>query len=260
MGQITLPSKLNFQTSARDMEIQSAMQKIVYPVHTPHRFFYPQSPYAGGGGGGGISGMRGGRGMRGDVVTYNGCVPYDYYGFLEAFRAAGLITDCGVAPYTSSPSAQYTCVQQNQPILNRIQDWAGTCISPAQLPTNYVPTPGSAGSPSSPGAILWGNYPNGATTLPSQTIVPAGYAPPPPGSVTPPPGSTTTSTGGTSTGTSTGTSSTSGGTPATGGSPASGGSPSAGTGTGELIPGVSNAYLMLGAAGILMLTIMGGRR
>ncbi len=162
MGQITLPTRLNFQTSAQDLEYRTALNRIVYPQNTPRPFFYPRSPYAGGSG----VGIRGlGDGVQ---LTSQGCVPYDYYGFLEAFRAAGLIRDCGSAPYDADPSTQYACVQFNQPTLNMIQNWAGTCIPPSQVPSNYVPTPGSAGdpntNPNTTGILILPNQ------LPVQTI------------------------------------------------------------------------------------------
>ena len=191
MGQITLPTRLNFQTSAQDLEFRTALNRIVYPQRVPRPFFYPQSPYAGGSGVG-VKGL-------GDVqLDDRGCVPYDYYGFLEAFRAQGMIKDCGLY---QDPASQYACVQFNQPTLNLIQSWAGTCISPSQVPSNYVPTPGSAGDPNTnlntTGILIMSNQipvqtipnpgtPTGTTstpptgslpTFPTSPTVPTSYSP-----------------------------------------------------------------------------------
>lgn len=136
MAQIDIPADLRMQVTARDIEYRNALSRF---VPSPPAFpapYYAKSPYA----------LGGVRGLGNPVLTYGGCVPYDYYGFLEAFRAAGLIEDCGMWPF-GDVAGQFACQQRNQPTINKIQSWAGTCISPSQLPANYVPTPGSSGDP-----------------------------------------------------------------------------------------------------------------
>lgn len=129
MGQIDLPSRLNFQTSARDLEFHTALKKIVYPEFVPTPFFYPRSQY-------GVAGLGA------------NCIPYDFYALQQAFG----VVDCGQAPYTSDPATQYACKQANDPKLQAIALLSpsyGTCITPDMIPGPYTPSPGSAGDPAS---------------------------------------------------------------------------------------------------------------
>ncbi len=157
MGQITLPSRLNLQTSARDLEFNTALKRIVYPQTVPTPFFYPQSPYA--------------RGMRG-----LGCIPYDYYALQTAFG----VENCGQG-YTDAQS-QYACTQRNAPKLEAIALMApsyGTCITADMIPGPYTPTPGSAGDTSQSGnpiVVPWGTQPGSGIVYSNP---PATYTPPP---------------------------------------------------------------------------------
>lgn len=166
MGQIDLPSRLNFQTSARDLEFHTALKKIVYPQNIPTPFFYPRSQY-------GVAGLGA------------DCIPYDYYALLQAFG----VVDCGSAPYNSDPATQYACKQTNDPKLQQIAMMApayGTCITADMIPGPYTPTPGSAGDTSSSGGsgiimIPWGTQPSGGITYtaPSTPYTPPSTSTPP---------------------------------------------------------------------------------
>src|ERR1039457_5658993 len=96
MGQIDLPGRMSFNTSAHNLAFQTALQKI-YAQDIPTPFRYPRSPY-------GIAGLG---------AT---CLPYDFYALQQAFGGV----DCGVAPYDSDPATQYACVQKNAPLLAQI--------------------------------------------------------------------------------------------------------------------------------------------
>lgn len=188
MGQIDLPGKLNFQTSAADLEFQDALSKIVYPQRVPTPYWYPKAPY--------------GQALRGLGDT---CLPYDFYALQTAFG----VTDCGVAPYTSDPASQYACQQKNAPLLAAIAQLSpsyGTCITQSMIPGPYNPSPVSQPNPylnpfSGPGLLY--NPANPATPSSSPQYV--GYTPiVTPGtltftnlpSFTPPPSTTATNGGG----------------------------------------------------------------
>lgn len=184
MAQFTLPGRLNFQTSPRDLTALQAYQKILYPQRIPTPFFYPASPY----------GLRG----LGD------CIPYDFYALQQAFG----VTDCTVPPYSSDPGSQYACQQTNAPLLAKIAalspSW-GVCITPDMVPASYNPAPVGTSNPyanpysgpgllynpadpNTPSNIYVGYSPIGQTGgIPNSTPIYYPTTPPATGGTTPPP-------------------------------------------------------------------------
>lgn len=82
------------------------------------------------------------------------CVGYDYPALAKAYG----VEDCASMDFATS----LACYQRNAPIIAQIQQMAGSCILPSQLPSNYVPTPGSS----------WDVYLQGHTFAPPTVTYP----------------------------------------------------------------------------------------
>ena len=169
MGQIDLPARLNFNTSAHNMAFQNALQKIVYPQNIPSAYRYPKAPY-------GVAGL----GAHGDFPPPPYCTDFaDYASMLQYFG----VELCN----QSTPGDQYACSLRNAPKLIQVANFQNDCTFPTAYqsgttpvnPANpYVPPTGTGtqipvgtGTPatSGGGSLIWSPSRQGGTLQPGDT-------------------------------------------------------------------------------------------